>query len=393
MSSVGFIVLFLLAGQQSPSFEAFLLRLRLLPVAQRSASVDEILKTSRTTPLVENRSLVHFVWFGKARTVVINGDLQRGWSQPDTLESIPCGEFSFFYRSYTVPPDTRVDYQFIVDGKTGTDPRNPRITPSGYGPHSELAMSGFVANPVLNYRPDVPHGTIDSIWFKSGIDSIRSRPVKIYKPNGVSTLTNLPSLYVHDGFEALESENFTNVLDNLIAERKIKPLIVVFVPPVLRGEEYVGRRQRAFTTMLCDELVPLVDKSYPTSRKPEDRGMMGISNGGHVSLATVLKRPDVFLNAAGQSSTITLQLLEILDNAEEHLAKHKPFTLYTDVGAYDLDYPGADGSFLSINREFSAELTKDGIKHVYHEFNDGHEWANWRERTEEILILFFGLNR
>ena len=118
--------------------------------------------------------------------------------------------------------------------------------------------------------------------------------------------------------------------------------------------------------------------------------MMGISNGGHVSLATVFKRPDVFLNGAGQSSTITLQLLEILDNAVEHLPAHKPFKLYTDVGAYDLDYPGADGSFLSVNREFSAELTKDGIKHVYREVNDGHEWANWRERTEDILKLFFG---
>jgi hypothetical protein len=86
-------------------------------------------------------------------------------------------------------------------------------------------------------------------------------------------------------------------------------------------------------------------------------------------------------------------LFEILDNAAEHLPNHKPFTLYMDVGAYDLDYPGADGSFLSINREFSAELTKDGVKHVFHEFNDGHEWANWRERTEEILRLFFGFKR
>jgi enterochelin esterase-like enzyme len=231
---------------------------------------------------------------------------------------------------------------------------------------------------------------VDSIWFKSGIDSLRPRAIKIFKPYGFASLSNLPSLYVHDGFEALKSEYFQNVLDNLIADHKIKPIIVVFVPPVLREDEYVGRRQRAFTTMLCDELVPLIDKSYPTSRKPEDRGMMGISNGGHVSLATVLKRPDVFLNGAGQSSTITPQLLEILDNAVQHRSSHKPFNLYMDVGQYDLDYPGTDGSFLNLNREFSAELTKDGIIHMYREVNDGHEWANWRERTEEILRLFFG---
>ena len=389
MSTIGFIVLYLMGLQQSPSFDTFLVRLKLLPVAQRPAAVEELLVTYRTTPLLENGSLVHFVWYGKANTVVLNGDLQRGWSSPDTMQSIPCGDFSFFYRSYVVPPDTRVDYQIIVDGKYGTDPRNPRITPSGYGPHSELAMPGFVSNPILKSRPGIPHGTIDSIWFNSGIDSIRSRPIKIYKPYGYAGQSNLPSLYVHDGFEALSSEYFQNVVDNLIADHKIRPLIVVFIPPVLREDEYVGRRQRGFTKMLCDELVPLIDKTYPTSRKPEDRGMMGISNGGHVSLATVLKRPDVFLNGAGQSSTITLQLLEILDNAVEHLPTHKPFKLYTDVGTYDLDYPGADGSFLSINREFSAEMTKDGIAHTYREVDDGHEWANWRERTEDILRMFF----
>jgi enterochelin esterase-like enzyme len=392
MHFIAFILFALSFVQQAPSFDAFLLRLKLLPIEQRYAAVEEFLAASRTTPVIENGSVVHFVWFGKANAVVLNGDLQRGWSSPDTLQSIPCGDFSFFYRSYMVPPDTRVDYQFIVDGKHSTDPRNPRITPSGFGPHSELAMPGFVSNPILKYRKDVPHGTVDSMWFKSSIDSLRPRAIKIYKPYEYSGLVNLPSLYVHDGFEALKSEYFQNVLDNLIADHKIRPLVVVFIPPVLREDEYVGRTQRAFTHMLCDELVPMIDRAYATSHKPEDRAMMGISNGGHVTLATVLKRPDVFLNGAGQSSTITLQLLEILDNAVEHLPSHKLFKLYVDVGQYDLDYPGADGSFLSVNREFSQELTKAGLVHTYREVDDGHEWANWRERSADILEFFFGVH-
>jgi enterochelin esterase-like enzyme len=391
MSLIWFIVLFFVAGQQSTPFDTFLLRLKLLPMPQRSAAVEELLGTRKATPLVENGSLAHFVWYGRAKTVVLNGDLQRGWSSPDTMESIPCGDFTFFYRSYVVPPDTRVDYQFIVDGTYGTDPRNPRIAPSGYGPHSELAMPGFVSNTVLKFRPDIPHGTIDSLVWKSSDDSLRTRVIKIYKPYAYDSATMLPSLYVHDGFEALEYEHFENVLDNLIADKDIRPLVAVFIPPVEREREYVGLKQREFTKMLCDELVPLIDRTYHTSRKPKDRAMMGISNGGHVALATILKRPDVFLNAAGQSSTITPQLLEILDNAAEHRLSHKPFKLYMDVGTYDLDYPGADGSFLNMNREFSAELTKDGIEHVFREVNDGHEWANWRERTEDILRLFFSL--
>jgi len=376
--------------QQHQSFDAFLGNLKVLPLEQRSAAVEEFLPPSRTTPIIESGGVVHFVWFGTAKTVVLNGDLQRGWSHPDTLDSVPCGSASLFYRTYTVPTDARVDYQFIVDGKYGTDPRNPLITPSGYGPHSELAMPDFVSDPILKHRDDIPHGTIDSLFWKSRDDSLRPRFIKVYKPVSYQTLSALPTLYIHDGFEALEYEHFQNVLDNLIADKAIQPILVIFVPPIERQNEYVGLKQREFTRMLCDELVPLIDSTYHASRNPEDRAMMGISNGGHISLATVLKRPDVFLDAAGQSSTITLQLLEILDNATEHLRAHKPFKIYMDVGRYDLDYPEADGSFLSVNKEFSDELTKDGIPHVFRVVDDGHEWASWRERTEDILKLFFG---
>lgn len=390
MTTLGFVLLFLLGSLQPQSFNTFLLRLKLLSVDKRPAAVKEYLDAARTTPIVENNSDVHFVWYGRATTVILNGDLQRGWTVPDTMESVPCGDFTFFYRSYIVPPDTRVDYQFNVDGKYGTDPRNPKITPSGYGPHSELAMPAFVSNPILKYRPDGPHGTLDSLVWKSRDDTLRPRVVRIYKPFAYETLNALPTLYVHDGDDALEFEHFTTILDNLIADKTIKPLVAIFIPPVEREKEYVGWKDREFATMLCDELVPIIDRTYHTSGNPRDRAMMGISNGGHISLATVLKRPDVFLNAAGQSSTITLQLLEILDCAASHRSSHEPFRIYTDVGTYDLDYPGADKSFLSANREFGADLTRDGIDHVYREVNDGHEWANWRERTEDILKLFFG---
>lgn len=391
MTSLAFVLLFLVGGQPSESFNSLLLRLKLLPIEQRSGAVTQFLASSRTCPIIEGGSIVHFVWFGKAKTVVVSGDLQRGWSAPDTMESIECEGSSLFFRSYFLPPDSRLDYQFVVDGKWGTDPRNPRTAPSGYGLHSELAMPQFVSNPDLVFRPNVPRGSLDSMVWKCKDDSIRQRVIRIYTPNGYGSMTGLPSLYVHDGNEALAHEMFGILLDNLIGDRTIKPILVVFIPPIKREAEYVGSKQRAFTKMLCDDLVPLVDKSYKTSHRPEDRAMMGISNGGHLSLATVLKRPDVFLNAVGQSSTITPQLLEILDNAVEHLTSHRPFGVYIDVGTFDLDYPGADASFLSANRDFSLELTKSGIKHTYREVNDGHEWASWRERTEDILRLFFGM--
>ncbi len=390
MATLAYVLLFFLGIQSPESFSNFLLRLRLLPVDRRPLAVAEYLKAARTVPIVEGGSTAHFVWYGKASLVLVSGDLQRGWSVPDTMAKIPCGEYSLFYRSYTLPPDTRVDYQFVIDGTWSPDALNPHTTPSGYGAHSQLAMPNFSSNPSLVARTGVLRGSLDSLVWKSRGDSIRQRLVWIYRPAGYDSLKNLPTLYVHDGRDALDFEMFETLLDNLVADGKLRPIVAVFIPPVQREAEYVGLKQRAYTRVLCNDLVPLIDARYSTSRKPEDRAMMGISNGGHLSLATVLKRPDVFLNAAGQSSTVTPQLLEMMDNAVAHLSSHKPFRLYLDVGEYDLDYPGAEASFLVANRIFSAELTKAGIKHTFHIFNDGHEWANWRERTEEILLLFFG---
>ena len=119
---------------------------------------------------------------------------------------------------------------------------------------------------------------------------------------------------------------------------------------------------------------------------------MGISNGGHLSLITALRRPDVFLQAAGQSSTITDQLVEVLESTASK-PESKMLNLYVDVGRYDLENSGDPlFTFLSTSRLFHQKLQRAGIKHTYHEWNDGHEWANWRERTPEILRLFFGVS-
>jgi enterochelin esterase-like enzyme len=383
------ITFFLSLFNQQIPFEQFTKQLKLLPTNQRKAVVEQYLTDIRTTPIIEQDSIINFIWVGKADTVLINGDLQHGWSKPDILNKIECGEEDFFYKSFTVPPDSRLDYQFIIDGKYITDQRNPNITPSGYGPHSEVMMLKFKPTSIILYRAEIEHGTIDTMVFKSKDDSIKPRLIKIYKPAGYEKLSNLAVFFVHDGEDALNFSNYKNAIDNLIAENKIKPLIAVFIPPVDREDEYVWAKLYRFIGAMCDELVPLIDQNYHTSRKAEDRGVTGISNGGHIALATVLKRPDVFKCAAGQSSTITLHLFEMLTCSIENKKISPQHKFYFDVGRYDLDYQSAGSSFLEINREFDQTMTKNNISHIFHEFNDGHEWANWRERTEEILVYFF----
>ena len=277
-------------------FEIYVSRLMSIHENERDTAVRNFINSFPNTPVVENDSIVSLYWFGKSKQVLINGDLQLGWSRPDTMRNIPCGENAFFHITYKIPSDSRLDYQFIVDSTVTTDPRNPVITPSGYGPHSEIAMPRFKPDPVKQFIPDVPHGSID--------------------------------------------------------------------------------------------------RKFKTACEPQKLGITGISAGGHMALLMIFAHPDVFQCGAGQSPTINDQLYKSFHSFLRK-GKNNPLVhIYFDVGRYDLPEGRVSNlTFLQANEDFHHELEQNGIKHLFQVVNDGHEWANWRERTDDILIYFFGLGQ
>jgi enterochelin esterase family protein len=216
--------------------------------------------------------------------------------------------------------------------------------------------------------------------------------LKIYKPAGYENYAALPSLYVNDGFKAIEYCKYINVLDNLIADKKISPVVVVFIDYIEGDQNYFLNTTDEYFTAICKELVPLIDKNYKTSKKPEMRVLAGISAGAHISLLAPFKQPDKFLNAAGQSATITTELLDAVKNPSVNKTNYKSLRFYFDVGRYDLISSGIENQpFLYSNQMLDAEMNRCGITHSFKIVNDGHQWASWRERIDEILIYFFGL--
>jgi enterochelin esterase family protein len=378
---------------KNSAFFQFTEKLNPMCITERQELVKQFLEGHTNGPVIEGDSLICFFWYGKADTVLLNGDLQSGWAKPDTMKFINCGEENFFFRICTAPPDSRLDYLFIVDGQTTTDPLNQRITPSGYGPHSEVIVPKFIPDAVRNFRTNIPHGSVDSILFVSREKEIPPRPVKIYKPSGYDTLSVLPSLYVMDGFKALEFMDYVNVLDNLIADKRIRPVIAVFLDYVDGDNNLYLTNNEQLTKILCSELVPLIDRRYKTNTHPQYRAITGISAGGHFSLITAFNRHDIFLNAAGQSTTLTEELLDVLNAASGSGKPINKYKIYFDVGVYDLTSGTIeDHTFLTANRKLSDEIKNAGFNFRYREFNDGHQWANWRERTDDILIYFFPLS-
>jgi enterochelin esterase-like enzyme len=378
-------------AQHGSRFEVFVSRLKSLSESERDTAVRNFIKTQPKTPVYEKDSIVSLYWCGKAKHVSINGDLQFGWSVPDTMDAVPCGETTFFHRTYTLPFNTRLDYQLIIDSTANTDPRNPDITPSGFGPHSEIAMPGFYSDPVRQFRPDVPHGAIGSLVFISHDKAIKSRQVRIYIPAGYSDLSQLSVLYVLDGFEAMDFMSYPVVLDNLIADRKIKPVIAVFIPPADRYSEFIGNNHKAFMNAICNELVPVIEREYKTAREPQSRAITGISAGAYFALLTVLSRPDVFQFGAGQSTTLSDEFYDTFHSFTEKGKNRPVIHLYFDVGRFDLTSGTVNNlTFLQANENLDNEMNQSGINHVFHVYNDGHSWANWRERTDDILIYFYG---
>ncbi len=378
------------AQLEKNTFMKIISELTSLPEDRRKNYLQDFLLHYLKSPIIEDSSTAVFYWYGNANSVLINGDIQAGWTKPDTMESIACGDEKLFYKIYSLPADTRVDYQFIVDGNTITDSRNPIITPSGFGDHSQCAMPMFKSKNVLMYRDEILHGTIDSLFFVSKHKSMLPRSLKVYKPVNYDSLSSLPTLYVNDGFKAFDFCSYKNVLDNLIAENKIKPILVVFVDFVEGDQDYFLNKTNEYFTAICSELVPFIDVKYKTSKQAKDRVLAGISAGAHISLLTALKRSDVFLNAAGQSPTTTEELFDALDS--DYLNKHtnKELNLYFEVGRFDLIDGGINNySYLYANQLLYKKIKKAGINHIFNVFNDGHQWASWRERVDEILIYFF----
>ena len=360
-----------------------------LDPSKRSALIKRLIELNPVSPIIEDSSLAILYWYGKAENVFINGDIQNSWAQPDTMIKINCVDSSFFYKIYSLQSVARVDYLFSVDGKEILDPRNLIKTPSGYGEHSQLAMAEFKSDSVLLYDESIHHGSLDTLYVNTNNLSSLKRDLIIYKPFNYDSTNEFSVLYVNDGYKALSFSSYKNVLDNLIFHKKIKPIIVVFIKFEEGDQDYFLNKTDNYISFLCDELVPFIDNKFKTSSLSENRAISGISAGGNISLLTPITRPDIFSKGAGQSSTITDELLEQVSELNQ-TNEYKNHRLYFDVGIYDLNFGSSNRtSFFNANQSLVQNFSKS-IDHPFQILADGHQWANWRERTDEILIYFFG---
>ncbi|HTO94102.1 MAG TPA: alpha/beta hydrolase-fold protein, partial [Bacteroidota bacterium] len=218
-------------GAQGERFQSFAaLVASMSDSAGRSRAVDTLLMRLRQTGTVMTEdSAVTILYRGDARRAFVAGDL-NGWDPgKDEMKRLPGTDL--FYVSWRLDPAARIEYKLVVDSAWTLDPLNSLRASGGFGENSEVRMPRYRFPEETVPREGIPHGIIDTMAFTGAGGSVRNT-VYVYLPSGyLSGAERYPALYVTDGGEYLSRAGMSAVLDNLIAEREISPLVAVFLNP------------------------------------------------------------------------------------------------------------------------------------------------------------------
>lgn len=296
-------------------------------------------------------------------------------------------------------------YNFIVDGISVKDPNNSYVL-------RDIAtlMNYFIidGDRTENYVvKDVPHGTVSRVWYHSDVLG-KDRRMAVYTPAGYETSKEkYPVFYLLHGMggdeEAwLATGRMEQILDNLIASGKAKPMIVVMtngntVHKAAPGESEEGNfkpyNSGSFDTSFeahFKDVISFVDSRYRTIKKPSGRAIAGLSMGGLHSYEVSLNYPKTFdyvglfsaaLGVQGGDKMLAPELYENADAKIDALFANNPKLYYIAIGNTDFLY--------AANKAYRDKLDAKGYKYEYVETDGGHIWRNWRIYLEDFAQRIF----
>jgi enterochelin esterase-like enzyme len=319
--------------------------------------------------------------------------LEREGAEPVAMQKDDQGVWSV-----TTPPLTPdyYGYSILVDGVHMLDPYNYRLVPNLITPGSMLYIPGTSPWDAT----DVPHGEIHHHFYKSTVAE-DDRDYYVYTPAGYDpkAKTTYPVLYLLHGFSddasGWTAVGHANVIfDNLIAQGKIKPMIVVMplgygTMEIVRlgwsaGWSHIDVRDKNFANFraaLLTEVMPRVESEYRIRKDRNSRAIAGLSMGGSESLLTSLNNLDKFAWIGAFSSGGI-------------------------PGDFDKDFPGLDAKansqirllwvacgtedhLIEVNRKFREWLKAKNIQHADIETPGEHSWMVWRRNLVEFAQLLF----
>lgn len=289
-------------------------------------------------------------------------------------------------------------YSLIADGIAICDPASQTFYGMG-----RMASGIDIPDKDMDYyqAKNVAHGQVRSVNYYSEITKAWRR-ANVYTPPGYddSPKKRYPVLYLQHGSGEDETGWPTQgkmdfILDNLIAEGKATPMIVVMergyaTDPTAPVSTTGGMAPNVFPQVLVKEVIPMIDKSFRTLTDRNDRAMAGLSMGGFQTFQTTMTNLDKFAYIGGFSGAGRLQpgadIKQAYDGAwaDTDAFNKKMKLVYVSIGTKEPErmYTGVKG--------FHEALEKAGIKHVYYESpGTSHEWQTWRRSLRQYAGLIF----
>lgn len=366
-------------GRMGPQFRLFLSRILSLPITDRTPIVDSFFSANHTMPFIED-TIVHFMFRKSASTVMIGSNFNSRDYTDDIMESISGTDL--WYRIRTFNTTARLEYKYFVDATTTQlDPLNSSIFTDGVETSSETRMPEYPDVPEIEYDENIPHGTIHEKMMESFYLG-NTRLLKIYLPAGYDPANSklYPVAFVHDGLEFVNRAQGVNTLDFLIHHRRIQPIIVVFIPPVDRLDEYALTNMSLFTDFIINDVLAYINAYYKTTNDPHRRATIGSTLGGFYSAYLSYERSDVFGLAALLSPDFSVNAYTYLSQlafGSKHDVK-----FYIDWGIYENFIPNT-------GRMLRDALLTQGYSLKWNEWHDGLTWGNWRAHLDDALESLF----
>jgi len=357
-------------------FSTFPDKIKYIPTPERNPYCLDFLAKQKIFPIIESDTLVHFLYYGRADSVAIAGDA-TAWRPSLKMTNIEGCDLWYCTASY--PSDARWEYKIVVDGREWKlDSLNRNFAEGGMGRNSELQMPQYQPPLYSDKRVGIAPGSLVDTLLNSKFLA-EKRKVKIYLPAGYKDSgIRYPLFIFHDGFDFLKFVPTTTILDNMIAEKLIPPVIAVFDQPVMRDEEYSGERQDKYTDYVIKELIPWLDKTYRTLPFPDKRALVGISNGGNIALWIGGTQPDVMGNVVAMSSNVEQNVAKAYQSRDARGAK-----IYLNFGKYDISM------LIPRVQKLKTILENKQYIFIYREYPEGHNWTFWEKYLPEALQYIF----
>lgn len=295
-------------------------------------------------------------------------------------------------------------YSFIVDGLSTTDPNNVYKIRDVASVFDVFIVEGGKGD--LYSVRDVPHGSVSRRWYDSPGNNMQRRVTIYTPPDYESSQEKYPVLYLLHGMGGDEEAwialgRTAQILDNLTAQEKTKPMIVVMTNGNVAQQAAPGESSKGLykPTMYLEhtidgkfeetfaDVIKFIENNYRVKSEKAGRAIAGLSMGGYHALHISRFYPNTF-------DYVGLFSAAIMPNAREKSNVYENFdstlTLQMKNG-YKLYWIGiGKNDFLYKNvSDFRAKLDGMGMKYTYVETEGGHTWTNWRIYLSQFAPLLF----